>query len=164
MDGLPPPSAVDIAAAALVVLGTLYGYVRGLSGELAQFVGIAGAFVFGLWLHAPAAGWIDAHTRLAGRSAQTVGFAATAVLAFAAWIVLRALLKPVLRVIVEDRFEKPGGLVAGLVRSVLLVIIVFVVLNLWPHPYLNATFGRKSLIGAVIRSHLPAAPGDEDAP
>lgn len=164
MDGLPPPSAVDIAAAALVVLGTLYGYVRGLSGELAQFVGIAGAFVFGLWLRAPAAAWIGVHTRLAGRSAQTVGFVATAVLALVAWIALRAALKPVLRVIVEDRFEKPGGLIAGLVRSVLLVIIVFVVLNLWPHPYLNAKFGRESLIGTLVRAQLPSAPAEPRAP
>jgi uncharacterized membrane protein required for colicin V production len=160
VEALPSLSAVDVVALGVLALGGLHGYLRGLSGELAQLAAVVGGLVCGLWMHAPLAERTAAATRLEGRPAQAVAFAASVAAAFAVVLLLRALLKPVMRVIVEERFEKPGGVVAGLLRGGAVVVLVFVLLNLWPHPYLNRTFGETSLFGSLIRRHLPAAERD----
>jgi len=156
MDSLPPISIVDILALIAVALGTLQGWHRGLSGELARLAGIVAALILGLYLFHPFGDWILKHTLLGLRAANTLAFLTTAIAATVVMVVLRFLLKRLMKIVIEERADKVGGLFAGLVRCSAFVFIVFLIMNLWPHDYLNRKFGEESLIGAAIIRFVPS--------
>jgi len=148
------PSLLDVLAISLVCLMTVRGYLRGLSGELAQLVSLGVAFFLGIRYFTPIANWMVIHTRLNLESARVVGFVATVLSAFLVMHVLRRLLGVFMKIVFEDKFDRVGGLVAGFLRGCVLLIIVFLAMNLWPHPYLNRKFGTESVIGSFLMRSL----------
>jgi uncharacterized membrane protein required for colicin V production len=150
------PNLIDVIAVSLVCLLTIRGYLRGLAGELAQLLSLVIALAAGLFYYSPLAGWLEAHTRLTGSSARAAAFVAVLGAAVAILIVLRHLLARFMKVVFEERFNRLGGLAAGFVRALALVMVVFLVMNLWPHPYLNRQFGEESVIGRFLIGRLPA--------
>jgi len=156
MGEFPPPNAIDIAILVVVLFGLFRGYVRGLSGELAQLASVVAAFVLGLTLHPPLSTWLSEKTRLAGQNARTMAFVTTVLGSVLAMIILRYLIKRIMRVVIEEKVDKPAGLVAGGVKTVVLVLIVVVVMNLWPHEYLNRKFGEESVVGSAVLRYMPS--------
>lgn len=156
MGNLPPPNAVDIAILVMVLFSLFRGYVSGLSGELAQLASVVAAFIVGLSFYEPLSVWIIENTRLEGTTAKTVAFVTTVITAAIAMIILRYMIKYVMRVVIEEKVDKPAGLIAGGIKSVVVVLIVVVVMNLWPHEYLNRKFGEESVIGNLVLKILPS--------
>ena len=159
-------TVIDIAAFILIALGTIHGCLRGLSGELAHVLSVIAAFVFGLWFHQPFAAWMLNNTRLSERPAQALAFATTILSALMVMLCLRFVFRRIMKVVIEEHFDKIGGGIAGFIRSCLIVMIIFILFNIWPHEYLNRTFGEESLIGSFLRSQIPIlesgqAQGDE---
>jgi uncharacterized membrane protein required for colicin V production len=152
---MPPLSLVDIIAFAVISLGALHGYWRGLTVELSRVVSVAVALVSAILMLDPLGAWLAGHTRLAAPQARAVAFGAAAAAAFAVMILARYLLRRILKIIVEPRADKLGGLIAGTVRSSIYVLIAFALLNLWPHDYLNRVFGEESVVGTVVLRCLP---------
>lgn len=160
-----PPNILDLVAVVLLALGTLRGALRGLSGELARLVALVAAFAFGLAAYDPVAAWFLAHTRLEGRLATVVAFVGTLLGAVIALLLIRKVLKALMRVVIEEKFDKAAGAVAGFIGTSIVIVIVFVVLNMWPNDFLNRKFGEESVIGRVILRSMPelrAAGGAED--
>lgn len=155
-------STIDIAALVLIVFGAVHGCIRGLSGELAHVLSVLAAFVFGLWIHPPFAAWILAHTRLSERPAQALAFAGAVLCALIVMFCLRFVVGRVMKVVIEPPFDRIGGVLAGFVRSCVIVVILFILLNMWPNEYLNRTFGEESVIGSLVRSRMSAYPSVED--
>ncbi|MBN2302079.1 MAG: CvpA family protein [Lentisphaerae bacterium] len=158
MTGFPPLSVIDIVALVIVALGALIGYRRGLSGELAQLISVIVAFVISLLLYHPVGSWLHEHTQLNNRpqAAHAVAFIATIIGATIAMIILRYLLKRIMQVVIEKEVDKIGGVIAGFVRASILVVIVFLLLNMWPHEYLNRLFGEESVIGTAVLHCMPS--------
>ena len=156
MQGFPVPGTVDIVALVVVALGTWSGYRRGLSGELARATGVVGALVAGLYVHGPLGLWLTEHTRLAQASARTLAFAVSVAGSIGLLIVLRSLLGRIMRVEVEKAADKPGGAVAGFLGTSAMVAIFFLLMNMWPHPYLNRMFGERSMTGSLVLRATPA--------
>jgi len=155
MQNMPPPSLVDVLALSAVSLITLRGYLRGLSGELAQLVSAVAALALGVLFFGPVAAWCVAHTRLAPASARAAAFVVVIAAAVAALVLVRLALKRIMKVAFEERFDRAGGLVAGFVRACALVTLVLMVMNLWPHAYLNRKFGEESVLGTVLLRRMP---------
>jgi len=155
MNALPPLSLVDIIALALIGIGGLHGFFRGFSGELAQLIGTVVAFFAGVSLHGPVGGWIQEHTRLENQSAHAVAFIATIVLSVLIMVVLRMLVKRLLKVVFEEGPDKGLGVCAGLLRMSVVVCIIFIIMNLIPHAYLNQKFGEASAIGCIVVRYIP---------
>lgn len=155
MDTLPPPSLIDLLALAMLVLGGVQGYFRGLSGELARLISVIIAFMLGLRFYHPFGSWALEHTRLEGRPSLALAFVVTVVTVIVVLLVLRHVIKRIMKIVVEEQVEKSGGVLAGVVRAMVYVVIVFVVLNLVPHEYLNRKFGEESLIGTAIQGAMP---------
>ncbi len=147
---------IDILAGGLIVLGTVHGLIRGLSGELSALLSVLVAFIFTVWLHAPLAVYMVANTRLDERGAQTLAFVTTIVAAMIILLLVRFGLRRIMRVVIEEKFDRVGGAIAGCVRAIIVTVIIFIAMNLWPHPYLNQKFGEESFIGALIAPHIPA--------
>jgi len=157
MENLSPVSLVDVIALAAIALGAVRGYFRGLSGELARVISLVAAFVLGLRCYEPLAQWVLAHTRIAEENAPVAAFIITVLAAIVCLFLLRYVLKRIMKVVIEDRADKIGGVIAGLLRSVIMVLIVFLALNLWPNERLNSMFGEESLIGRLVRKVAPSA-------
>jgi len=155
MDMLQTFNLVDIGALVVVAVGTFVGYRRGLSGELARLVSIVAAFVLGLFFFRPVGAWIVNHTRLEDRSAQAVAFMVTIGAALVAMVLLRIVLKRVMQVVFEEMTDKVGGAIAGFVRAALTVAIIVMMVNTWPHDYLNRQFGEESVIGRLVLKYVP---------
>lgn len=148
-------SVVDIAAGFVVLVGIFVGHRRRLSGELANALGIVAAFVLGWHFRDPFGLWIRDHTRLTEQGAQAAAFALTIAAALGCMVVVRLVLHRVMRVVIEEETDKIAGCFAGFVRSVVFVAILFVVMNLLPHEYLNRKFGEESMIGRLLIEWLP---------
>ena len=155
MNAIPELNLVDIAALILILVGGLQGFFRGLSGELARLIGTIIAFATGVALHDPVGTWILENTRLEDQSAHAVAFIATVVLAIVIMIVLRLLLKRIIKVVFAEGFDKGMGVGAGLLRMATVVCIIFLVMNLIPHDYLNRHFGEESAIGNIVVRYVP---------
>jgi uncharacterized membrane protein required for colicin V production len=155
MPPLPELSLVDIIALALIAIGGIQGFIRGLSGELARLLGTIAAFAAGVALQKPVGAWILGHTRLENQSAHAVAFIATVLLAILAMLILRFLLKRVMKVVFADGLDKGLGVCAGLLRMSVAICILFLVMNLIPHDYLNRVFGEESAIGSIVVKYIP---------
>jgi uncharacterized membrane protein required for colicin V production len=146
---------IDILAGGLIAVGTVHGLMRGLSGELSALLSVLVAFIFTAWFHSPLALWMVTHTRLDERGAQTLAFVTTIVTALVILLLVRFGLRRIMRVVIEEQFDRVGGAIAGCFRAIMVTVIIFMVMNLWPHPYLNQKFGEESLVGALIAPHIP---------
>jgi uncharacterized membrane protein required for colicin V production len=151
--GLNP---VDIAALALIGIGCIQGYFRGLSGELARLIGTVIAFMAGVSLNEPVGEWILENTRLEDQAAHAVAFIATVFLCIVIMLILRVVIKKMIKVVFAERFDKTVGIFAGMLRMVVVVCIIFICMNLIPHEYLNLHFGEESVIGRVVVQYVPS--------
>lgn len=141
----------------VIIIGTAIGFKRGLSGEIARFLGTIIALSLGLFFYKPCGAWISGHTRLGEESAGTMAFILTVTVILVITLVVRLVLRSIMKISFEGGLEKTWGCVAGFIRSVILVLIVFIAMNLWPQEYLNRVFGGESFIGSIVIRYLPAA-------
>lgn len=157
MGSLPSLSPVDIVAFAALLAGVIQGYRRKLSGELARFVSLLTAFVLGLYACAPFGRWLVEHTRLQESSARGVAFVTLLAAAVGVMFAIRYVLGRVMRVLFEPTVDLLGGCVAGFLRALVLVILVFMCMNMWEHDYLNRKFGEESVVGTLVLRWVPFA-------
>lgn len=147
---------IDIAAIAIVALGIIQGYRRRLSGELAHLISVVAAFGIGLFFFRPVGNWFTEHTRLTDQGAHVVAFVATMLASVIVMAILRIALGRMMKVVIEPEVDRTGGAVAGFVRASVFVLIVFIIMNMWPHDFLNRIFGEESLIGTGVVKCMPA--------
>ena len=157
MDSLPPISVVDIGASLVICLSALRGFLRGLSGEISQLISLAASLILGIFFREPFGRWLMGHTHLAAPTAHALAFTVTVFGALVVLILIGFVLRKIMKVVFEPGVDKPFGGLAGLLSGVLIVIIVFAAMNLWPHEYLNRKFGEESVIGRVIVKWMPKA-------
>lgn len=155
MQNLPSPSLPDIIALAVVVFGIIRGMRRGLSGELAGLVALSVALVMGLVFYRQAGEWALDNTRLSESGAHALAFLVTVLASGAIMLALALLLRFLLKFAIEKKVDRAWGAVIGMVRSIIGVLIFFVAVNLWPHPYLNKVCGEESIIGSIVARFLP---------
>jgi len=155
MNELPTLSIVDVVALAFVVLNAIVGLVRKLSGELAQLVAAVAALVLGVTLHRPFGDWILANTGLEAGGARAAAFLLTVLTAVVCMLLMRAILRHAMKVVFDPVIDRIGGLVAGALRGAVIVAILFILMNIWPQPYLNRVFGKESTIGTLVVRYLP---------
>jgi len=155
MENLPSPGLIDVAVLALVALAALRGFFRGFARELAGFLTVVAAMWLGMRLHAPCGAWLAAHSRLPEQAAQACAFGVLVVLGLVFILLARWLLGKVIRVVVDERFDRPLGGIAGALGGVALALILLVAALLVPHPPLNALCAEQSFLGALVQRSLP---------
>lgn len=156
MDVTPLFNAVDVGAVVILILGILLGLSRRLSGEVAYLISVVVAFVVGLIAYRPLADWFLDLEPLGPRSAHALAFLAAVVAAGVLMILVRLGLARVIRVALSEQADRALGAIAGFVRSVVLVTVIFIVMNLVPSTFLNRQFGEASAIGRVVQEFMPA--------
>ncbi len=152
---LPSYNLLDVVALLVVLYCTFVGWRRGLSGELARLTTLLLALLLATRLRTPLADLIRDGSRLEAPAAGALAFILIAIIVLIALSLICRLLRRVMQVTFTPGLERGGGLAAGCLRGVALVLTVFFALNLWPHDYLNRVFGQESLIGRVVQRILP---------
>ena len=155
MQSLAFISIVDLVALVFILLSSIVGYIRGLSGEIARLVGMVAACVVGVVTYEPAAAWLAAHSHLEERLARALTFAVIVLTSIVVMFVLRFVCKHVMRLVIDESFDKKGGMLAAVLHSSLFVFMVFVAMNLWPSEALNRKFGEESVIGRLTVRMMP---------
>ncbi len=151
----PAYNLTDIVALVVILFCAFSGWRRGLSGELSRFATILLALVLALRLREPLGDMIGGVTRLETPADIALAFTLVVIVALIALSILRRLLKRIMQVTFTPGLERSGGLAAGFLRGLMVVVTVFVLMNLWPHEYFNRTFGEESLVGRAIQRMLP---------
>ena len=146
---------VDVIALFIVVIGIVQGCFRRLSGELSHLISVVAAFVAGMFAFRPLGIWLVEHTRLTEKSAHVTAFIAVIVASLVLMALIRILLRRIMRVIIEEQVDRTLGGFAGFLRASVFVLVVFVIMNMWPHEYLNRIFGEESMIGRTVKSCMP---------
>lgn len=89
MPELPPPSIIDYIALVIICVSLIQGIFRGLSGELARFIGVIVSFITGITLYRPIGQWLSMNTRISGYGAMALAFISTIVVASVIMIIIR---------------------------------------------------------------------------
>lgn len=145
---------LDIFAAVYLLFGLLRGLKRGLSGELARLASMAFILFAGWRMYVPLGEKIAEVTRLTDEQSLLAGFALTILAAGVSMILLRLVLKNILEFTFKGKLEKIGGMVAGFLRSSVLIALIVIPLGLSPIPYLQRTVAEESLVGSTIIHYL----------
>lgn len=146
---------VDWVAFALILLGGLIGFRRGLSEELARLVSVLVMLVLGWRYFQPISEKIAAITRLDSSTARPVAFVGTCLLAFLVMHLIRILLRHVMEITFNKELDRWLGLLAGLLKTAAIVAVVMFTMMLLPNTYLNRTFVAESMIGRRLAPYLP---------
>jgi len=146
---------VDVIALVVAAAVAVHGFFRRLSGEVAGLIGSVVALVVGLSLCRPIGAWMYEHTRLEEQPARAVAFLVTVIAATVVMVLLRMLLSKLMKLVFEPTTDRIGGVVAGFLRGTVYVILFFLLMNLWPHEYLNRVFGEESVIGIAVVEQIP---------
>lgn len=160
----PAYHPIDLLALGVILVFALIGWRRGLSGELSRFATLLLALALALRAREPLGRLIGDATRLETPADVALAYTLAIIIALIGLSLLRRLLERIMQISFTPGLEKSGGMLAGMLRGLLGVIAVFLLMNLWPHDYLNRVFGDASLGGRMIQRVIPRIRDELDQP
>ncbi len=147
---------IDLAALVFVVIGAFVGYCRKLSGEIALLLSVGAAFFIGLFFYEHVGVWLVTNTKLDVGGARIATYVFLILSAGIVMVVSRIVLGKIMNLVIGEKADRVGGVLAGSIRSILLVLIFFLAMNIIPYEYLNSKFGEESYIGRGVIRFLPS--------
>lgn len=149
-------NAIDISVLIVATYGTIMGFYRKLSGEIARFVGAAVILTTTLIFYRPAAEWISIRTRLSESPdiAAALSFVIIATGAFICMRLLRWILRSIMQLAFNKKIDTVGGAIAGFLKAVLLSIILIIAAGMWPNAYIRQKVTQDSLVGRTVFKYL----------
>ena len=154
MDQLPQFNIVDMVVLVVVILGTVRGFLKGLSGELAAVGSAVIALLAGWFFFGPAGDYLVESTRLTESNAYPVAFAAVLIGAYLLMRILRLVLRSILEFSFKGRIERLGGALAGFLHATVLCAVVLLFLSLWPGEALHGLVAEESVCGRIAAERL----------
>ncbi len=151
-------SLADVAALLLLLWEVLWGLKRGLSGEGPRLCTTIITLGASLRLTQTVGGLLTRNSdRLAAAPDLAEAIAFLALVAFFAltFLVLRLLARLLLTVTFNPAIDRPGGVFAGILRGLLLVILAAWGIGLWPHPALRRRVREESVVGRTVHKIVP---------
>ncbi len=147
-------NVVDTGAAILLLVGALGGLKRGLSGELSRVVGISVA-VSAAWRFAtPVADWAMDSLNLPQDRSYLLSFGAIFLSAIAILLIVRFVLRNLMSFAFKGKIERIGGLLAGLIRSSVIVGALVLMLEFAPQDNVRAAVTENSVVGRLVARYL----------
>jgi cytochrome c oxidase assembly factor CtaG len=154
----PPPTALDIAAVAFVLLNVKIGFNRAVPGELIKLIALIPAVITFIFSYGPINRLVESGKpiSIAAESRPIVAIILTLLAALIVMAVLRRII---------ERFQTPpsprdkapiGNMIAATVYAITFVFLAWATLSTWPIPEVRNHFGDKSLIGRSLARVLPA--------
>lgn len=154
MPDLPAFNLIDAVVGVILLMGTLGGLKRGLSGELSRMAAVLIALLAGWKLARPCAAWAVEHLGASQDGGFLISFILIAVLALLALWLLRKFLRNVMDFAFKGRLEKVGGAVCGLLRAGLIATFLLLALGLAPQPDVQRLVAEKSCFGRLTARYV----------
>ena len=132
------------------------GFRLGLYSEFTKLFGFLGGFFFSFRYYQ---GLGDFLSRRTGLSIEWAAALSMTLMAVAVYFLLTRLarsMEKLVHVSFEERLNKAGGLIAGVVRAGLLVSFILVVIRQLPSAYLSASIDEYSFSGPTLSKMAPA--------
>jgi len=150
-------TVVEVGALVLVLWEFLWGLKRGLSGELSRLISTLIVLVAGLRFYQTLGRLLADNTRLSENPelALAVAFLLIVVCCTLLFLVLRLILRLLMSVKFNDKIDRSGGGIAGLLRGVLMALLCVYAIGLWPHEYLRNVVRRQSIVGRAVFQYAP---------
>ena len=152
----PVFNVIDIISFVLIIVGSFVGYQRKLSGEIAILISLGAAFFLGVFMYEPIGLWLVSHTRMDVGAARVATYVFLVLGAGVVMVAARILLGKFMKLVIGEQADRTCGAVAGFVKAVVVVLIIYFAMNVVPFDYVNRKFGYESFIGRNIQSILPS--------
>lgn len=143
---------VEIGVLIIVVWELLWGMKRGLGGELVRLVATILTLLIGWRFYEPAGRFLakhsfkNAHSDIAPAAAFLMIVVSLCVLFYVLGLVLRWLAS----LQFNDRINRRGGAVAGLLRGLLLSVLCIYAVALWPQAAVQEWVVQRSPVGGAV--------------
>lgn len=150
---------IDYALTCLAVGLVAWGLIRGLAGELASFAWITGLSVSGYFGYSWCGNLISRFVRKEGVSADAMAIFLTILLALAAALLIRALVKKCVSFVVPQPWNAVFGGLCGAGKTILIIAILAGVGFTRPGEFSNGYMAQHSKIVAAFASFMDARSG-----
>lgn len=152
-------TVVEVGALVLVLWEFLWGLKRGLSGELSRLISTVVVLIVGLRFYQALGRMLADNTRLSEdpELALAVAFLLIVVCFALLFLILRLILRLLMSVKFNDKIDRPGGGIAGILRGVLMALLCVYAIGLWPHEYLQNAVRKQAIVGRAVFQYAPRA-------
>ena len=135
----------------------MWGLKRGLAGELSRLFSTTVVLVAGLRFYRTVGRLLVDNTRLSEdpELALAAAFILIVVCGALLFIILRLILRLLMSVKFNDKIDRSGGGLAGLLRGVLMALLCVYAIGLWPHEYLRNVVCKQSIVGRTVFQYAP---------
>lgn len=150
-------TVVEVGALVIVLWELMWGLKRGLSGELARLISTAIVLTAGLRFYQTLGKLLIQNTRLSENHelAMAVAFLLIVTCLGVLCLILRLILRLLMTVKFNDKIDRPGGGLVGILRGGLMVILCVFAAGLWPHEYIRDMVCNQSIIGRTVSKYAP---------
>ena len=147
---------VDVLAVILLVRMGYIGFRLGLGAELLKLAGLTSGFLTGFRYYQQAGDGLAQRMFLSTEWASVLALGAMVIAVY--FLVTRSarLLEKVVQVNFEKKLSQIGGLLAGVVRGVLVSSVVLVACQQLPAPTMQESIQKHSLSGPMVSRVAPA--------
>lgn len=157
MTGLNMFTIVELGCFVIVLWELLLGLRRGLSGEIFRLISTLIVLLAGLRFYQAVGRLLTDNTRLAEspEMALMVAFLGVVIGAALIFLNLRIILRLLLTIKFNDKIDRPGGALAGVLRGVLITFMWVFAIGLWPNEFLRDVVRNQSRIGQAVFQCAP---------
>lgn len=146
---------IDICFFICFLCGALWGMFKGLSGELAQLIATIICFFLSIKITPFASTKLQETTNLSKDNALLIAIIAVVCCCFLLMFLLRKLFKKMLKIVIEVRYDKFFGFIAGSIHYGIILIIIIVIMGLMPSKPIHKLFVEESFIGTNVMKLFP---------
>lgn len=146
---------IDICFFICLLCGALWGMFKGLSGELAQLIATIICFFLSIRIAPFASAKLEEATNLSKDNAVLIAIVAVVCCGFLLLFILKNLFKKVLKIVIEVRYDKFFGFIAGIIHYGIILIIIIVIMGLMPSKTIHKLFIEESIVGTNVMKLFP---------
>lgn len=151
-------NAVDIAALLLIVLEIILGFRRGMAGTLFRLACTVIMLLSGLRFYQLFGDLLARNTELLAGNPELAGalaFLLIIVVLGLFFLLVRILLNLLMTVAFNEKINRKGGGLAGLLQGLVLVFLVVYAVGLWPAAATHQLFAQHSIVGRAVFRMCP---------
>ncbi|MDX9702232.1 MAG: CvpA family protein [Candidatus Auribacterota bacterium] len=145
-----PLNWIDVMVGVILIIFAIRGYRRGLSGEILQVVGLLASLLLAYHFFGYVGDVLQKSISMPEGIASILGYVGVFVLLYTFFYVIRVIVHKIMSVSFIAVIEKGGGILAGTMRGVCALSVLFVLIGMLRQPAITQYIFKESLTGKYI--------------